>query len=423
MFLAQSSFPLLGFIIDPIAKLMGYILDFIFRGLSSVGIVNLGLCIIIFTFIIKLFMLPMTIKQLKFSKMSAMVQPEVTKIQKKYKGKTDQASMMKQNEEIQAVYDKYGISMTGGCLQMFIQLPILMALYQVIRNLPFYIPQLKVLYTKIAEPLMQVNGFEDIMTSIGKDAKVIYKLTEPIDLDQVIGYICQFKTDSWAVLAEKIPSMADLIESTSKQIIEMHNFVAGINISDAPGFRISVYMLIPIAAAFFQWLSMKTMNTPSSDDNNPAAAMTKNMNLMMPLMSFVMCFSFPAGIGIYWAANALFQVLQQIAINKYMDRMDMEALIAKNMEKAAKKKKKPSLTQKMMEKVTGEEETPSGDGSITAAATTKTKNYSRNYDNGKNADDISYSNLQQGKPKPGSLAEKAGLVKDYNERNKKGGSR
>lgn len=423
MFLAQSSFPLLGFIIDPIAKLMGYILDFIFRGLSSVGIVNLGLCIIIFTFIIKLFMLPMTIKQLKFSKMSAMVQPEVAKIQKKYKGKTDQASMMKQNEEIQAVYDKYGISMTGGCLQMFIQLPILMALYQVIRNLPFYIPQLKVLYTKIAEPLMQVNGFEDIMTSIGKDAKVIYKLTEPIDLDQVIGYICQFKTDSWAVLAEKIPSMADLIESTSKQIIEMHNFVAGINISDAPGFRISVYMLIPIAAAFFQWLSMKTMNTPSSDDNNPAAAMTKNMNLMMPLMSFVMCFSFPAGIGIYWAANALFQVLQQIAINKYMDRMDMEALIAKNMEKAAKKKKKPSLTQKMMEKVTGEEETPSGDGSITAAATTKTKNYSRNYDNGKNADDISYSNLQQGKPKPGSLAEKAGLVKDYNERNKKGGSR
>lgn len=423
MFLAQSSFPLLGFIIDPIAKLMGYILDFIFRGLSSVGIVNLGLCIIIFTFIIKLFMLPMTIKQLKFSKMSAMVQPEVAKIQKKYKGKTDQASMMKQNEEIQAVYDKYGISMTGGCLQMFIQLPILMALYQVIRNLPFYIPQLKVLYTKIAEPLMQVNGFEDIMTSIGKDAKVIYKLTEPIDLDQVIGYICQFKTDSWAVLAEKIPSMADLIESTSKQIIEMHNFVAGINISDAPGFRISVYMLIPIAAAFFQWLSMKTMNTPSSDDNNPAAAMTKNMNLMMPLMSFVMCFSFPAGIGIYWAANALFQVLQQIAINKYMDKMDMEALIAKNMEKAAKKKKKPSLTQKMMEKVTGEEETPSGDGSITAAATTKTKNYSRNYDNGKNADDISYSNLQQGKPKPGSLAEKAGLVKDYNERNKKGGSR
>ena len=140
MFLVQSSFPILAFIIDPIAKLMGIILNLIFEGLSAIGIVNMGLCIIIFTIVIKLLMLPMTIKQTKFSKMSQLVQPEITKIQKKYQGKADNASMMKQQEEIQAVYDKYGISMSGGCLQMFIQLPILMALFQVIRNLPFYIP-------------------------------------------------------------------------------------------------------------------------------------------------------------------------------------------------------------------------------------------------------------------------------------------
>ena len=132
-----------------------------------------------------------------------------------------------------------------------------------------------------------------------------------------------------------------------------------------------------------------------------------------------MCFSFPAGIGIYWSASAIFQVLQQLIVNKYIDHMDMEALIAKNMEKASKKKKKPSLTQKMMEKVGGESEVPTGDGSITNAAKTKTKNY----DNGKNADEISYSNLQTRNAKPGSLAEKAGLVKEFNERNKKGGSK
>ena len=199
MFLAQSSFPMLGFIIDPIAKLMGYILDFIFRGFSSIGIVNLGLCILVFTFIIKLVMLPMTIKQLKFSKMSAMVQPEVAKIQKKYRGKKDQASMMKQQEEIQALYDKYGISMTGGCLQMFIQLPIIMALYQVIRNLPFYIPQLKVLYAQIATPLMETKGYEKIITGIGDAAKVTYKLVDNPNLDQVIGYISQFRTESWDI--------------------------------------------------------------------------------------------------------------------------------------------------------------------------------------------------------------------------------
>lgn len=423
MFLAQSSFPLLGFIIDPIAKLMGYILNFIFVGLSSIGIVNLGLCIIIFTFIIKLILLPMTIKQMKFSKMSSLVQPEVAKIQKKYKGKQDQASMMKQNEEIQDLYTKYGISMTGGCLQLFIQLPILMALYQVIRNLPFYIPQLKVLYTKIADPLMDVSGYEKIITEIGESAKAVYSLAENPTLDQVVGYLSQFKTVSWTTLAEKVPSMADLIETTSKEIVEMHNFVGGINIADSPGFRFSIYLIIPVAAAFFQWLSMKTMST-GTDTNNPANSMTKSMNMMMPIISFIMCFSFPAGIGIYWAATSLFQLLQQLAINKYMDSVDMEALIAKNMEKAAKKKKKPSLTSRIMKKAGMQQENSvSSDGSIRSAANTNTKNYMKNYDNGKNADDISYSSLSSGKPKPGSLAEKAGLVKEYNERNKKGGSR
>lgn len=316
MFLIQSSFPMLSFIINPIAKLMGIIINVIFEGLNAVGIVNLGLCIIIFTFVIKLLMLPMTIKQLKFSKMSQLVQPEITKIQRKYKDKADQESMMKQQEEIQALYDKYGISMSSGCLQMFIQLPILMALYQVIRNLPFYIPSLKSLYTQIAEPLMNTNGYEKIITTIGDAANAVYKLADSPVLDDVIGYISQFRTDSWNALAEAVPALADTIGNASAKIIEMNQFIGGINIADAPGFRISIYIIIPIAAAFFQWLAMKTMNS-NSDSDNPANSMTKSMNLMMPIMSFVMCFSFPAGIGIYWVATAVFQVIQQIVVNKY----------------------------------------------------------------------------------------------------------
>lgn len=420
MFLVQSSFPILSFIIDPIAKLMGIIINVIFEGLSSVGIVNLGLCIIIFTFIIKLLMLPLSIKQQKFSKMSQLVQPEIQKIQKKYKNKTDQESMMKQQEEIQALYDKYGISMSGGCLQMFIQLPILMALYQVIRNLPFYIPSLKSLYVKIAEPLMGVNGYEGIIKEIGTAAKATYKLAENPMLDDVIGYISQFKTASWEALSQAVPAMADVIETTSAKIIEMNNFVAGINIADSPGFRFSVYLLIPIAAAFFQWLSFKTMST-NTDSSNPANSMNKSMELTMPLMSFVMCFSFPAGIGIYWASTALFQVIQQLLINRYYDKVDMQAMIEKNMEKASKKKKKPSMYQKMLEKA-GMEQEEEAQGSINSAANTKTKNYKK-YDNSKSADDISYSDMNNRPAKPGSLAEKAGLVREFNEKNKKGGNR
>ena len=287
MFLVQSSFPILAFIIDPIAKLMGIILNLIFEGLSAVGIVNMGLCIIIFTIVIKLLMLPMTIKQTKFSKMSQLVQPEITKIQKKYQNKTDNASMMKQQEEIQAVYDKYGISMSGGCLQMFIQLPILMALFQVIRNLPFYIPRLKELYTQIAEPLMQQKGFEEVIVTIGEKAQAVYKLAENPALDNVIAYISQFRTGSWAALTEAFPSITEAVNGASAQIIEINNFFAGINIADAPGFRVSVYLIIPILAFLTQWLAMKTMNM-GNDENNPANSMTKSMNLMMPIMSLVM---------------------------------------------------------------------------------------------------------------------------------------
>lgn len=420
MFLVQSSFPILAFIIDPIAKLMGIILNLIFEGLSAIGIVNMGLCIIIFTIVIKLLMLPMTIKQTKFSKMSQLVQPEITKIQKKYQNKTDNASMMKQQEEIQAVYDKYGISMSGGCLQMFIQLPILMALFQVIRNLPFYIPRLKELYTQIAEPLMQQKGFEEVIVNIGENAKAVYKLAENPALDNVIAYISQFRTDSWAALTEAFPSITEAVNGASAQIIEINNFVAGINIADAPGFRVSVYLIIPILAFLTQWLAMKTMNM-GSDNNNPANSMTKSMNLMMPIMSFVMCFSFPAGLGIYWIMTAVFQIFQQLIMNKYYETVDMDKLIAENMKKASKKKKKKTFTQKLMEKA-GMDQPEEAAGSINNAAATRTKNYARNYDNSK-ADEISYSSANAPKAKPGSLAEKAGLVREYNELTKKGGKK
>ncbi len=420
MFLVQSSFPILAFIIDPIAKLMGIILNLIFEGLSAVGIVNMGLCIIIFTIVIKLLMLPMTIKQTKFSKMSQLVQPEITKIQKKYQNKTDNASMMKQQEEIQAVYDKYGISMSGGCLQMFIQLPILMALFQVIRNLPFYIPRLKELYTQIAEPLMQQKGFEEVIVNIGEKAQAVYKLAENPALDNVIAYISQFRTDSWAALTEAFPSITEAVNGASAQIIEINNFFAGINIADAPGFRVSVYLIIPILAFLTQWLAMKTMNM-GNDENNPANSMTKSMNMMMPIMSLVMCFSFPAGLGIYWIMTAVFQIFQQLVMNKYYETVDMDKLIAENMEKASKKKKKKTFTQKLMEKA-GMDQPEEAAGSINNAAATRTKNYARNYDNSK-ADEISYSSANAPKAKPGSLAEKAGLVREYNERTKKGGKK
>ncbi len=109
-----------GKILGPIAKLLGICLNWIFNGLNMLGIPNVGLAIIIFTIVIYIFLLPLTIKQQKFSKLSAIMNPELTRIREKYKNKTDQESMQKQNEEMQLVYKKYGVSPTGSCVQLAI---------------------------------------------------------------------------------------------------------------------------------------------------------------------------------------------------------------------------------------------------------------------------------------------------------------
>ena len=103
-----------GSIMGPIASLFGYIMDFLFRITSNMGIMNIGLCIILFTIITKLLLFPLTIKQQKSSKLMSVMNPEIMAIQKKYRGKTDQTSMTKQRMEMQAVYDKFGSSPTAG---------------------------------------------------------------------------------------------------------------------------------------------------------------------------------------------------------------------------------------------------------------------------------------------------------------------
>ena len=107
-------------VIKQISWLLGKVMNVIYNMMDGVfGIQNIGICIIIFTIVTYFLMIPLTIKQQKWSKMQAVMNPEIQKISKKYAGKKDQASMMKQQEEMNAVYEKYGTSMTSGCLPMF----------------------------------------------------------------------------------------------------------------------------------------------------------------------------------------------------------------------------------------------------------------------------------------------------------------
>ena len=414
--LTQSTTPIIG----QVAWLLGKLMDGIFNVLSSAfGIENIGLCIILFTIIIYTFMIPLTIKQQKFSKLSAVMNPELQAIQKKYKNKRDQESMLKMQEEMKMVYDKYGTSQMVGCLQLVIQFPILLALWKVIQNIPAYVGGVKDMYMPLVNEIMATGGYQKIMEKIGSASPIMIN-PEKFDYTKtntIVDVLYKFQPSTWDTLKDKFPDLSSLIDSTSGQISHINNFL-GANISDAPVNLMMdalktgailvaiVALLIPILSGLTQWINIKLMpQSPGMDDReNPMANSMKTMNMIMPLFSVFMCFTMPAGLGLYWIFSAICRSVQQVAINKYLDRMDMDELVKKNMEKAKKKYEK--------KKVSTEE--------LNQMATKKVRNIAVEQKHNHTADSEQEAKLQQaaerGKnAKPGSLTAKANMVRKFNE--------
>ena len=408
-----------GGILAPFVIIFGWIIRAIYDGLAAMGIYNVGLCIILFTIIIYTFMIPLTIKQQKFSKLSAVMNPELQAIQKKYKNKRDQESMLKMQEEMKMVYDKYGTSQMGGCLQLVIQFPILLALWKVIQNIPAYVGGVKDMYMPLVNEIMATGGYQKIMEKIGSASPIMIN-PEKFDYTKtntIVDVLYKFQPSTWDTLKDKFPDLSSLIDSTSGQISHINNFL-GANISDAPVNLMMdalktgailvaiVALLIPILSGLTQWINIKLMpQSPGMDDReNPMANSMKTMNMIMPLFSVFMCFTMPAGLGLYWIFSAICRSVQQVAINKYLDRMDMDELVKKNMEKAKKKYEK--------KKVSTEE--------LNQMATKKVRNIAVEQKHNHTADSEQEAKLQQaaerGKnAKPGSLTAKANMVRKFNE--------
>ena len=201
-------------IIGQIAVVMGWIMNAIYKVLDMVGIQNLGLCIIIFSILIYLCMTPLQIKQQKFSKLSAIMQPEIQKIQKKYQGKKDQDSMMKMQEETQAVYEKYGVSMMGSCVQMLIQMPLLFALYRVFLNVPAYVSGVKNNFSTLVDGIMATSGYQDKMTQLVTDLRVMttpaadFTVSDPTALsNSIVDVLYKMNSAGWENLKSAFPSL------------------------------------------------------------------------------------------------------------------------------------------------------------------------------------------------------------------------
>lgn len=446
MLLTQNSTPIFKYVV----KLLGLIMNAIFEFLDLIGIPNIGLAIILFTIVIYLLLMPLTIKQQRFSKLSAKMNPEIQAIQAKYKGKQDQDSMMAMNQETRQVYAKYGVSPSGSCVQLLIQMPILFALYRVIYAMPAYVTKIGEAFGVLADKIMAAsNGVETIKSM---SAAAYFSKNFEIEgntRNAIIDTLNKMSTSDMASISEQF-GLSDLTYNGSlilsngveRGLIDTYNNFLGLNIGNSPmdtiksSFASNNYLLligaiaIPVLAAVTQWINYKLMPQAATEDDNKkkkpandtAEAMQqsmKTMNTIMPIMSAWFCLTLPAGMGLYWVIGAVVRSIQQIAINKHIDKMDIDAEIAKNIEKYNEKLKKQGIDP----------------AKLNANARINTKNISSktSYQNTASKSSTKVAKTEEEKAeeirksteyynknaKPGSLAAKANMVKQYNEKNNK----
>ena len=302
-------------IIDTLLRALGAGFYFLY---NTIGFHNFGLTIIFFTVITKLILFPLTLKSQKSSQEMNALQPEVKRIQEKYKNDKE-----KQNQEIQALYKENNVSCMGGCLPMLLQFPILIALYSVLRR-----------------PLTLV---------VGKTTEAILSLVNslPAEMQKVVAYTSNTTTFDKINQVNELKLVNFLTNNpgylngnvTSSDLINLK--FLGLNLGEVPtikpdllfGEQMWVYLpllLIRIVGVIMTVISQKLMTPPQpkddkkKDEKNPMGNMGNMMKYMIPGMTLYFSFILPAGMGFYWINTYVFQIFTQLYINKQKKDKDAE---------------------------------------------------------------------------------------------------
>ncbi len=442
-----------GLILGPIAKILGYLMEGIFSLLDLIGIPNIGLSIILFTIVIYLLLMPLTIKQQKFSKLSAKMNPELQAIQAKYKNKKDNDSMMAMNAETQAVYAKYGVSPSGSCIQLLVQMPILFALYRVIYAMPAYVGKIGDTFRVLASKIISIDNAEFLQNSGSESiSKIITmygkSITEGNMQNGIIDVLNKLTSTDMKLIADhynlsSLKYQGEYIisqlgvdgEIMTRGLIDRYNNFLGINIGNSPSFMVGeawnaadgiqwlmiiAAFIIPVLSAVTQWINVKLMPQAGTtgnqnDQQNSMAQSMKMMNMTMPIMSAFFCFTLPAGMGLYWIAGSVVRSIQQVVINKHIDKMDIDELIKKNVEKKNKKLEKAGIDPNTLNR----NATLNTRNVNTNRASMASKAQVKISQNDKDEAIKKSTEYYNKNAKPGSLAAKANMVKQYNEKNNK----
>ncbi len=312
-----------GFIVGPIANFLGFILNYVFEFfyfLITDGAQTLGLSIIILTFITRLLMVPLAFKQHKSMVGMQRIAPEMEKIKQKYAGNKDPEAQRKMSQEMQALYSKEKVNPFSGCLPLLIQLPIFLALSYLMQNAYLYISKVGTIYNKLSDLILSIPNYAsdfcvNVIVPIATPkvpGGVMVDLKNTLDLQKILNLMT---TGEWQTVVSNAPAeiatqLTPLIESKFR----VEHFM-GINLIENAGLMWPG-ILIPILAVVTTFLSSYLMTKVSPSGS--AAQSQKVMLFTMPLVMGFFTIGFPGGVGIYWIASSVFQVFQQIIMNKYV---------------------------------------------------------------------------------------------------------
>ena len=296
------------------ANIFGYVLNFIYNIVQ-----NYGLAIIIFSILVKLLMIPISVKQQKTMKKSTKIQAKMKELQFKYKNNPE-----KLNQETMELYKTENMSPFSGCLSAIVQLILLFAVFYLVRS-----------------PLTYMKKVDADV--ISKYTKVIkeYKLSEnsaypEIDVIREIDNIRNLKNNENIEQTEE--ERTDLAEIKDEELenLKINMDFLGLNLAQGPT-KSSDWKayIIPILYVVVSVISMRITNPTSSkpkpvenkdeksltkpeEEFDPMAQMNKNMNMMFPIMYLALALIAPLGLALYWLMNSLLMIVERLALNKLL---------------------------------------------------------------------------------------------------------
>jgi len=239
-----------------------------------------------------------------------------------------------------------------------------------------------------------------------------------VGVNNVIDVISNMGTTDLTALLSEL-NINGLFISNIDKINEIYSFALGINISEAPGYRLTWALLIPLVSVICNFLSIKlSMAKTGQTGDATADSMMKSMMITMPIMSALICITMPAGIGIYWAIGAFISIIIQIGMNMYFDHMDMDKFIEKQIAKAEKKKAKRGGKKSFMQRMMDSSEEAQKELEKQQAMKRNAANSLKSYVPSEKAQKA-VSNKQGKKYKQGSIGANANIMMNYNNREDK----